>query len=425
MAQMHKTDRSIPRPQGFDNTFALLREGYGFISSRCDALGSDIFATRLMLKPVICVRGARAAEMFYDGERFTRRKGAMPPTVLRLLQDKGSVQQLDGAAHRHRKALFVSLLMDEERLEDFLDCFRACWLEAIETWSIRPRIVLFDEANLVLTRAIRRWVGIPDGLLDDQELAGELTSMIENTGKIGPRVLAALLRRRGTERKLAGIVEQVRAGRFDLPEDAPLRHLAGHSDIHGELLSTKEVTVELINILRPTVAIGRYIMFAALALKEHPEWSVALVGADDPLYDNFAEEVRRLYPFFPFVGGVARQSFTWEDYGFAAGDWVLLDLHGTTHDPRLFPHPHTFDPQRGISWRRQDHAFIPQGAGDARTTHRCPGEAFTVAAMREATRLLVEEMDYTVPDQDLAIPPDRIPARPPSGLVLAGVRRKD
>ncbi|WMT89567.1 cytochrome P450 [Pelagibacterium sp. H642] len=421
---MPAPNTAIPQLTGFDQTVALLREGYGFISSRCDALGTDIFTTRLMLKPVICVRGAEAAEMFYDGERFTRRKGAMPPTVLRLLQDKGSVQQLDGAAHRHRKAVFVGLLMDEGRVEVFLDLFRARWLEAIERWSTRPQIVLFDQANLVLSCAIRSWVGIPNGMLDDEELARDLTSMIENAGKFGPKVVVALLRRRGTERKLAGIIEDVRAGRLEVSHDAPLRHLAAHREPDGQLLSVESATVELLNILRPTVAIGRYIMFAALALKEHPEWPVTLMGADDQLYDRFAEEVRRLYPFFPFVGGIARRAFSWEGHEFAAGDWVLLDLHGTNHDPRLFPRPRQFDPHRDISWRYQDHAFIPQGGGDARITHRCPGEAFTVAAIREATRLLVEEMEFTIPQQDLEIAPNRIPARPPSGLVLTDVRRR-
>lgn len=416
---------NVPHLGGFDQTLSLLREGYGFISSRCDELGTDIFATRLMLKPVICVRGAKAAQMFYDGERFTRRKGAMPPTVLRLLQDKGSVQQLDGAAHRHRKAFFVDLLMDERKIEEFLDIFRACWLDALNIWSSRSRIVLFNEANLVLARAARRWVGIPEGILNDNELARDLTSMIENTGKFGPKVLLALLCRRGTERRLANILDDVRSNQLNLTKDAPLRRLATHNDTAGRPLSIEEATVELLNILRPTVAIGRYIMFAALALKDHPEWSAALMGADDQLYDRFAEEVRRLYPFFPFVGGIARQPFSWEGYAFEAGDWVLLDLHGTNHDSRLFPHPHEFNPRRDLSWRYQDHAFVPQGAGDARSTHRCPGEALTVAAMREATRLLVEEMEYGIPEQDLHIAYNRIPARPPSGLVLGDVRAKE
>ncbi|MDF2096949.1 hypothetical protein [Aquibaculum arenosum] len=79
----------VPRLEGFDHTLPFLREGYDFISRRCDRLQSDRFLTRLMLRPVLCTRGAEAAEMVYEGGRFTR-QGALPPTTLRLLQDKGS-----------------------------------------------------------------------------------------------------------------------------------------------------------------------------------------------------------------------------------------------------------------------------------------------------------------------------------------------
>ncbi|MER9998131.1 hypothetical protein NKJ90_04720 [Mesorhizobium sp. M0051] len=89
--------KAIPHEPALDNTLALLREVYEFIGRRCDRLNTDIFATRLLLKRAICVRGASAAEMFYGGDRFTR-NGAMPQTTLRLLQDKGSVQGLDDGA---------------------------------------------------------------------------------------------------------------------------------------------------------------------------------------------------------------------------------------------------------------------------------------------------------------------------------------
>lgn len=99
----------IPRASELDNTLAFLWEAYTFISRRCDRLGSELFRMRIMLTPVVCMRGAAAAQFFYEDDRFTR-QGAMPQTTLRLLQDKGSVQSLDGAAHRHRKGLFMSLM---------------------------------------------------------------------------------------------------------------------------------------------------------------------------------------------------------------------------------------------------------------------------------------------------------------------------
>lgn len=99
----------IPRDNSLDSTLSLLSEGYTFISTRCERYQSDIFATRLMLREAICMMGEEASRMFFQPDRFTRR-GAIPPTTLMLLKDRGSVQTMDGEAHRHRKQMFMLLM---------------------------------------------------------------------------------------------------------------------------------------------------------------------------------------------------------------------------------------------------------------------------------------------------------------------------
>ena len=56
----------LPRSRSFDETFAFLREGYEFIGNRCSQLDACGFQTRIMLKPVVCLHGAAAAEQFYE-----------------------------------------------------------------------------------------------------------------------------------------------------------------------------------------------------------------------------------------------------------------------------------------------------------------------------------------------------------------------
>lgn len=87
----------------FDSTLSFLNEGYAFASSRCDTWDTDLFTTRLFLKPTTFIRGEEAAGLFYEGNRFTR-EAAVPASVQHLLQDKGSVQALDGREHRGRTA---------------------------------------------------------------------------------------------------------------------------------------------------------------------------------------------------------------------------------------------------------------------------------------------------------------------------------
>ena len=90
------------------------------------------------------------------------------------------------------------------------------------------------------------------------------------------------------------------------------QELAGdHGEANEELLGTEVAAVELINVLRPVVAVARYVIFAALALHEHPECRDELRTGGDTYLELFVQKVRRFYPFFPFAAGRAREEFVW------------------------------------------------------------------------------------------------------------------
>ena len=103
---------AVPRAGSLDDTLALLREGYAYIPRRCQRHGTELFTTRLGLRRVICMRGPEAARVFYDPERF-HRGAAIPGRVVKTLFGRHGVQTLDGAAHRHRKHMLLSVLSDE------------------------------------------------------------------------------------------------------------------------------------------------------------------------------------------------------------------------------------------------------------------------------------------------------------------------
>jgi fatty-acid peroxygenase len=409
----------IPREKSFDSTRALLREGYCFVSRRCARLASDAFQTRLMLKKVVCVRGAEASRMFYEHGRFTRR-GALPSTTVALLQDKGSVMTLDGAAHSGRKALFMDIA-GEEPAALLAQHFEREWRAALPRWQAMKRIVLLDELNLVITRAVCDWAGVPLADGEAEERAREISAMVENSARFGPSHWRARLLRRRAERWARRVVDDIRAGTLTERADAPAAAIARFRE-DGKQLPVDVAAVELINILRPTVAVSRFITFAALALHRHPELADRLsTGSEDEL-PAFVQEVRRTTPFLPMIGGRVLAPFEWRGHRFVKGDWVLLDLHGTDIDDRLWPEPKRFRPDRFKHMDPDPHALIPQGGGDARTGHRCPGEAVAIALMMSAVRLLTREMRYTVPEQDLSVDLARIPATPATRFVISDVR---
>jgi fatty-acid peroxygenase len=201
-------------------------------------------------------------------------------------------------------------------------------------------------------------------------------------------------------------------------------------DTNGKLLSPKLAAVEVINVIRPTVAVAWYVCFAAHALHAHPEWRQKLAGERDAgghgeQIDCFMQEVRRFYPFTPYLGAKARIAFDWQGHRFEPGTLVLLDVHGTNHDARLWDEPDQFRPQRFERGHDDAYAFIPQGGGP-RTGHRCPGEWITMHSVALALHFLTRCITYAVPlAQDLRIDLARMPTRPGSGMILSDVRALD
>jgi fatty-acid peroxygenase len=409
---------ALPKAGGFDQTLALRREGYCFIANRCEALKSDVFVARLMLTRVVCLRGPAAAELFYSGERVTRVR-AMPMRM--LLPDFGNVQMLTGEAHRARKKLYLELA-NPRRVRELCAVTAQEWLTTFERLPQGSPIVLFDVTREILTRAVLRWSGLICDEAEIRKRLEEFSEMIEATGAAGPRGWRARFLRWRSERCGRHIISDVRAGSLPISSQVPVGLIAAHRDEGGELLSARTAAAELMTLLRTTVAVARFIVFAALALDREPGAWTRIADGDEDYLSRFVAEVRRLAPFVPWVGGRARQDFQWRGHSFRAGDWLLLDLYGTNRHPLHWPRPGTFDPDRYLI--RPDGAFdyVAQGGGTASESHRCPGERPTVELIKTAVRLLTRALSYRLPEQDLTIDLTRIPALPASGFLISDVR---
>ncbi|MBO9532928.1 MAG: cytochrome P450 [Solirubrobacteraceae bacterium] len=390
-----------------------------------------------------CVTGPEAAGMFYGSGHLTR-KGALPKPILWLLQDEGSVTVLDGMPHAARKAMFLSL-MTPPRLQRFDELFAEEWQRAVNAWKQKDAIVLDDAVRTVVCRTACRWAGVPlDGDAEAERRGADMMAMFDGAGAIGRRRLLAWQARRRTEAWLGGLARDVRAGDLTVDPQSAFAVVAAHRDHDGTPLSNEIVMTEMVNLIRPTVAVARYITFAALALHANPAErrllrratprpsvdpaalapETAVDDAADPVW-RFVQEVRRTAPFFPLLGGRATEPLTWHGHQFRQGQRVLIDLYGTNHDPVAWPEPDRFDPDRFLGWQGDANRLIPQGAGDHASDHRCPGEWLTIATMKTAIRSLATEIDYAVASQDLELSMRRIPTRPTTGLVIRAVRDAD
>lgn len=344
-----------------DRTLALLREGYDFLPSRRQRYGADLFQTRLMGQRVICMAGPAAARLLYDESRFER-SNALPGIVKKTLVGDGGVQTLDGPQHKRRKAMFMSL-MTPEGIATARDRAEVHWQQAIATWPTRRRIVLFDEAARVLLRAGCDWVGVPVRPGEVAERARDMTLMIDGFATVAPRHWRGRRARERSEEWIIGLVRQVRTGALSVADGSPFAVISQHLDVDGQPLDERTVAVEILNLIRPIVAIAWYVAFSMHALHEHPEWRGRLRRGDDAELERFVQEVRRFYPFTPAVGARVREKFKWRGQRFPRGRLVLLDVYGMDHDLSLWDRPQAFDPDRFKDRELGDFEFIPKGEG--------------------------------------------------------------
>ncbi|WP_189863765.1 cytochrome P450 [Streptomyces poonensis] len=405
-----------------DRTLFALAEGYAWLPNRMRESRDHVVRTRLLGRPAVAVRGPGAVRFFYD-EGHVRRHDALPEPVVGTLFGHGAVHTLDGAWHRARKELFLPLL-DTDHVTGLVDEVTAAWDEAVRDWRERSRtapVVLFDEASVVLTRGVCRWAGIPLAAGEAEPLARDLVAMVDGFATAGPRHWRARRARGRQEERFARLVREVRSGEVEAAGDRVLGRVSRHRDGSGGVLEPGTAAVELLNVIRPTVAVSWFLAFTAHALELRPESRKRLRTGDAAYATAFAHEVRRFYPFAPFLGGRAVTDLTWRGEPIPAGGLVVLDVYGQNHDEELWGDPYTFRPERFIERPAGRDELIPQGGGDPWAGHRCPGENLTVGLL-EALAIRLASLGYSVPAQDLTIPLRRVPTRPRSGFAVTEVR---
>lgn len=372
------------------------------------------------MQNTICLSGQEAARLFYD-ERYLQRDKAMPRMLKKTLIGEGGVQGLDGEAHRQRKRMFMQLL-DSAAVDEVVSLTEQGWRRAIDEWQARSDIELMSEVQSILTDSVCRWAGVPLPSAELTERRDQLVAMIDGAGGIGARHWAARKARREAEIWLQQLIKQARSGELQAAPTTALMVVAHHRNLDGSRLDSRVAAVELLNLLRPTVAVSYFIIYGALELLAHPQWRERL-RSDDAMLEPFAQEVRRLHAFFPFTAARVHEGFEWQGYHFPAGTRVMLDLWGTNREASRWSEPDAFQPEPFVDWQDNAFSFVTQGGGDPAEGHRCPGERLAIELLKVALRTLTREMEYAVPAQDLRIDLTRMPAKPQSGLLISDVKR--
>jgi fatty-acid peroxygenase len=399
---------SLGKKKRADRTLVLLNRGYDYLLNQRLRMHTDSLRLRLLGGPATIVSGAEGARLFYD-ESAMQRHDATPAFLANTLFGKGAVHGLDDRAHKHRKAMFTSLLTPDEA-RSVASLAAQGWERAAGGWRPGQEIKLFDTAVGIHAAAICEWAGVPTELLD-ADLADDLVAMVDGFGSVGRRAIRARRARRRADAWAGRVIAEVATRRVAAPANSAVRRITDHVDDIGRRLPTATAAVELLNILRPTVAVAYFVEFAALSLVREPDLASHLAAADDPALESFAHEVRRYFPFVPALAARARHPVPWRDSTIPEGQRVVLDVYGTLHDPALWTDPGRFDASRFTGTDPDPWVFIPQGGGDPETGHRCPGERMAIELIKAAARFLATSGCVLLANPQ-SVPLTRMPSRP-------------
>ena len=265
----------IPKDKGLDNTINILKEGYLFIPNRMNLFNSNIFETHIMAQKAICITGKDAAKVFYNEDLF-KRKGVTPKRIQKTLFGENAIQGKDGIAHIKRKSLFMNILTEEYE-EKVARLVKEELIKSIDKWEQMEEVILFREISQIICYVVCNCVGIYISREASQERAEDFLRMIYSFSSVGSKYRKGKEARKETEKWIENIVVNLRNNKIEVEKDSPLYKIAFYKDVDNKLLDNKMAAIEIINVIRPIIAVSTYVVFAALALHTHPECREKLI----------------------------------------------------------------------------------------------------------------------------------------------------
>jgi fatty-acid peroxygenase len=368
-----------------DLVLLLARHGYHAVArDRAARGGGDTYVSRLLGRRAVVLGEPEGAAAFYD-ESLASRAGAVPPPLAWLLFGRGAVHGMDGTGHRDRKRLFLDVL-DPETFDPLVDAVGHELASRSAGWPGQS-VDLHDELVTTYGAAVLRWAGFDLPRRRSDVVSRRLAEIVDGFGFAGPAYVRGWRSRRWAERWAEQAVADVRARRTHPTPGTALRRMAD-SD-----LPERVAAVELLNVLRPTVAVSWLGTFVAPALASVPAEQRSMLRSESGFRERFAfaQEVRRTSPFAPALTALAVRHAEVSGVHVRAGDRLLLDVIGIDHHPDRWPEPHAFRADRFL-----DHGavpaplafeLVPQGGGHP-SGHRCPGESLTLRLLSETVRVL-------------------------------------
>eukprot|EP01119_Soliformovum_irregulare_P010677 TRINITY_DN2633_c0_g1_i1.p1 TRINITY_DN2633_c0_g1~~TRINITY_DN2633_c0_g1_i1.p1 ORF type:complete len:469 (+),score=169.11 TRINITY_DN2633_c0_g1_i1:64-1470(+) len=456
-----KGERLPPEEGGLPflgNAISFVKSPIKFIDKTSHELGM-IWRTEVVGDEQVFFVGNEGIAAMLDEENATR---ADPiPYMVQILTggDKRVIPFLDGEAHIKRKNLLWNLVTDEA-MDAYFQVFQEILEETLPRLAEKEQFSCFDEFTTMQAKFIMRVLaGFPKDYVEQH--IGDMECILRSlsAGLQSKLPIAIPFTAFGNalddEATWLKMLEESLIEREKLMADTtnpdrpnpPMDFLTilirenAKLDVH-EQLSNAILARELIHLTIANYGVTSLLTYFVFALMAHPEERVKVeqemnqVFPEKPVFtsenlrkmvytESVIRETLRFYPIVPILAAKAKRDFVVEGFTIKKGWSLMGGIFNTNRDPRVYDHPNEFDPSR-FSERKEDMrakcpmaAYIPQGGGDAKISHRCLGEAFSHLIAKLYMTVILKNYDVTlIAEQNVEINFDSFSPLPFDGIIV-------
>jgi cytochrome P450 len=388
------------------------RDPLGFLIKLQRRYG-DIFSLSFpFFGRLVYVANPALVKELFTGSPAQFHAGEANATVLEPALGPNSVLTLDDAPHMQQRKLLLPPFHGE-RIRGHGELIRETTLKEMESWPVGEPFALRPHTQRITLAVIMRAVF---GVHDEERLA-RFELLIDDFGKRVSLVttIPALRRKLGPWspwtrflRSRAALDEfiyeeiglrrkEVEAGEEGHDDVLSLLLRARHDD--GSPMSDEELRDELVTVLgagHETTATG--LAWAMERLLRTPRVLAKLrdsieAGEEDYL-DATVKETLRARPVIVDVARRLTAPARIGGYELPKGSFVMAAIAALHYREDFFPNPEEFRPERFLTEKADNYAWIPFGGG----VRRCIGAAFAEYEMRIILREFVQHADLSAPD---------------------------
>jgi cytochrome P450 len=192
-------------------------------------------------------------------------------------------------------------------------------------------------------------------------------------------------------------------------------------DEHDGGLSDRELHDELVTL----ITAGHETTATAIAwgldlLVHNPSEMRRARDGDDVYLDALVKEILRIRPPAPIAASrCLLEPFPVGQWTIPPGVPLIVDAYGIHHDPRVYPEPDRFRPQRFLDEPPDTYSFVPFGGG----AHRCVGATLAMLEIKVFLREMLQRFELAAVSHREARPVPRAVTLAPRGGAKVRVLR--